>query len=252
MNADDPLSERDFLSGEILLVNKPEGWTSFDVVSKIRNRLRKVLGVRKIKVGHSGTLDPMATGLLIIATGKATKQLHELQGLPKEYEGTLVLGATTPSYDAETEVDQEYDWEHITLEQLEQARQRFIGEIEQVPPIFSAIKVDGQPLYKRARRGEAVEVEPRKVTIYEFELTRLELPRVHFRVACSKGTYIRSLAHDFGQALGSGAYLTALKRTAIGPYRLEDAWELDDLIAELDRLRPDAAPAEVWDKAQQR
>ncbi len=248
MNTDDPLPTWDFLSGEILLVNKPTGWTSFDVVNKIRHKLRKVLSVRKIKVGHAGTLDPIATGLLIIATGKATKQLHQLQGLPKEYEGTLVLGATTPSYDAETEIDQEYDWAHITLKQLEGARKQFIGQIEQVPPLFSAIKVDGQPLYKRARRGEQVEVQPRQVTIYEFELTRLALPEVYFRVVCSKGTYIRALAHDFGRALGSGAYLRALRRTAVGPYRIENAWQLDTLINALDSLRADALPSEYEQK----
>lgn len=252
MNPDDPLSERNFLAGEILLVNKPEGWTSFDVVNKIRNRVRKILGVRKIKVGHAGTLDPMATGLLLVATGKATKQLHELQALPKEYEGTLVLGATTPSYDAETEIEETHEWAHITPTQLEQARQRFLGEIDQVPPIFSAIKVDGQPLYKRARRGERIEVAPRKVTIYEFELLQLQLPHVHFHVACSKGTYIRSLVHDFGQALGCGAYLSALKRTAIGPYRLEQAWELDQLIDALDELRPDTLPAALSEKGNHR
>jgi tRNA pseudouridine55 synthase len=195
--------------------------------------LRKRLGVKKIKVGHAGTLDPMATGLLIICTGKATKTLHELQGLSKEYTGTLYLGGTTPSFDAETEIDQNFPIDHITPEMLEQAKQQFLGDIEQVPPIFSAIKVDGQPLYKKARRGETVEIKARNVHIYEMKLTRIELPEVDFYVKCSKGTYIRSLAHDLGKAVGSGAHLTALRRISIGDFSIEKAWELDPLIQQL-------------------
>ncbi len=235
MNAEDnPLPRYDFLGGAMLLADKPQGWTSFDVVNKIRYKLKHRLKVKKIKVGHAGTLDPMATGLLIICTGKFTKKLAEYQGLPKEYTGTLRLGATTPSFDAESDVEESFPINHITPELLEQARQQFLGDIEQVPPIFSAIKVDGQPLYKKARKGEKVEVEPRPVTIYEFSLTRIELPDVDFRVRCSKGTYIRSLAHDFGKAARSGAYLTALRRTRIGEFRIEDAWELDDLVEYLE------------------
>lgn len=220
----------DYKAGAMLLVDKPQGWTSFDVVNKVRYKIKRKLGVKKIKVGHSGTLDPMATGLLILCTGKFTKKLNELQGLSKTYTGTMKLGATTPSYDAESDVQQTFSTEHITPELLEEARQQFLGEIDQVPPMFSAIKVDGQPLYKKARRGETVEIEPRQVHIYDFELTRVELPEVDFRVSCSKGTYIRSLAHDFGKAVRSGAYLTALRRTRIGEYKLEDAWNLEQLV----------------------
>ena len=235
MNAEDnPLPRYDFLTGAMLLVDKPQGWTSFDVVNKIRYKLKHRLNVKKIKVGHAGTLDPMATGLLIICTGKFTRKLAEFQGLPKEYTGTLRLGATTPSFDAESDVEETFPISHITPELLEQARQQFLGDIEQVPPMFSAIKVDGQPLYKKARKGEVVEIAPRPVKIFEFELTHVNLPDVCFRVRCSKGTYIRSLAHDFGKALHSGAYLTALRRTRIGRFRIEDAWNLDDLVAFLE------------------
>ncbi len=232
MNAEDnPLPRYDFLAGATLLVDKPKGWTSFDVVNKIRYKLKHRLKVKKIKVGHAGTLDPMATGLLLVCTGKFTKKLSEFQGLPKEYEGTLRLGATTPSYDAESEVEEAFPTNHITPELIEEKRQQFLGQIEQVPPMFSAIKVDGQPLYKKARRGEMVEIEPRPVHIAEFTITGIEMPEVHFRVKCSKGTYIRSLAHDFGKALGSGAYLTALRRTRIGDFKLEDAWNLEELVS---------------------
>ncbi|HMO38951.1 MAG TPA: tRNA pseudouridine(55) synthase TruB [Saprospiraceae bacterium] len=230
---DSPLPEYDFVGGAMLLVNKPQNWTSFDVVNKIRYHLKKALSIKKIKVGHAGTLDPMATGLLLICTGKATKNLADFQNLPKEYTGTMTLGATTPSYDAETEIDQQYPIQHITIEQIEQTRQQFVGPIEQIPPMFSAIKVDGQPLYKKARKGEIIAIAPRPVHIYELELTRIALPEIDFRVACSKGTYIRSLAHDFGQALDSGAYLSALCRTRVGDHRIEDAWELDDLLMKI-------------------
>jgi len=231
---DNPLPRYDFLAGAILLADKPQGWTSFDVVNKIRYKLKHRLGVKNIKVGHAGTLDPMATGLLIICTGKFTKKLAEFQNLPKEYTGTLCLGATTPSYDAESEVEETFPVSHITPELLEDARSRFLGEIEQVPPMFSAIKVDGQPLYKKARKGEVMEIDPRPVTIYDFELTRIEIPEVDFRVRCSKGTYIRSLAHDLGKAVHSGAYLTSLRRTRVGQFCIEDAWNLEDLIGFLE------------------
>lgn len=211
-------------------MDKPQGWTSFDVVNKVRHRLKKALGIKKIKVGHSGTLDPMATGLLVLCTGKATKQLHEFQHYDKSYTGTLRLGASTPSYDSETEIDERYPIDHLTTDLLERARAQFEGTLQQVPPMFSAIKVDGQPLYKRARKGEKVEIEPREVLIEQFGFDRVELPEIDFYVDCSKGTYIRSLAHDFGKAVNSGAYLTALRRTRVGPYRIEDAWELDDLL----------------------
>lgn len=237
MNTDDtPLPRYDFQAGVTLLVDKPKDWTSFDVVNKIRYKIKNHLKVKKIKVGHAGTLDPMATGLLIICTGKATKTLADHQNLPKTYTGTMRLGATTPSFDAETEVDQTFDTEHITPNLLEQVRQQFLGDIEQIPPMYSAIKVDGQPLYKKARKGETVKVEPRPVTIYAFELTRIELPEIDFHVSCSKGTYIRSLVHDFGKALNSGAYLTALCRTSVGDYKLEDAWDLEDLLDHIEEM----------------
>lgn len=230
------MNAEDFISGAVLLVDKPQGWTSFDVVNKIRYRLKHQLGVKNLKVGHAGTLDPMATGLLIVCTGKATKQIDEYQGLPKAYTGTLVLGATTPSYDAETEIDEVFPFEDITAEDLENARRGFVGDIEQVPPMFSAIKVDGQPLYKRARKGEVIEVKPRSVHISSFELTEVKMPEISFVVHCSKGTYIRSLANDFGKALGSGAYLTALRRTAIGPYLVEKAWDVDRWVDFIEQL----------------
>ena len=237
MNAEDnPLPRYDFLAGAILLVDKPQGWTSFDVVNKIRYKLKHRLKVKKIKVGHAGTLDPMATGLLIICTGKFTKKLADFQGLPKEYTGTMKLGATTPSYDAESDIEETFPINHITPELLEQARQQFLGDIEQVPPMFSAIKVDGQPLYKKARKGVFMEIEPRPVTINEFTFTRVELPEIDFRVRCSKGTYIRSLAFDFGKAVHSGAYLSALRRTRIGQFRIEDAWNLEELVEYLEEV----------------
>ncbi len=219
-----------FKEGTLLLIDKPLDWTSFDVVNKVRYKLKHKLQVKKIKVGHSGTLDPRATGLLMICTGRFTKKLNQLQGLSKTYTGTIMLGATTPSYDSEMEVDERFPTDHITPEILEAARQKFIGEIDQLPPIFSAIKVDGKPLYKRARKGEKVKVEPRKITINDFEITRIQLPEIDFKVSCSKGTYIRSLAYDFGKACGSGGYLTSLRRTKIGEYSIKNAWTLDDLL----------------------
>jgi tRNA pseudouridine55 synthase len=231
MNEDEkPPSRYDFLAGEVLLVDKPKEWTSFDVVNKIRYKLKRRLGVKKIKVGHAGTLDPMATGLLIICTGKATKQINEYQGLSKDYTGTMYLGATTPSYDAETEHNETFPTDHINADLINTAREQFLGDLEQIPPMFSAIKVDGQPLYKKARKGEVIEVKPRPVHIFNFELTNIDLPNIDFAVKCSKGTYIRSLAHDFGKAVRSGAYLTALCRTKVGAFKLEDAWNLEELV----------------------
>ncbi len=221
----------DFQSGIVLLVDKPAGWTSFDVVNKIRIVLKHLLGVKKIKVGHAGTLDPMATGLLIVCTGRATKAISTFQDLPKTYEGSMLLGATTPSYDAESEVDARYAWEHITGDLLEQRRREFVGELEQLPPMYSAVKVKGKRLYELARKGKTVERQARRIHVYEFSFSRIQLPEIDFVVRCSKGTYIRSLAHDFGRALGSGAYLTALRRTAIGPHRIEAAWQLDDFVS---------------------
>ena len=231
------LSNIDFLKGTTLLVDKPKGWTSFDVVNKIRFRLKHLLGVKKIKVGHAGTLDPLATGLLIICTGKSTKIINQYQNLPKVYTGTLQLGATTPSSDSETPIDAEFPTEHITKELIETARKQFLGPIQQLPPMYSAIKVDGQPLYKKARKGIKVEVKARPVEIYDFVFSRIEIPEIDFTVHCSKGTYIRSLAYDFGKAVNSGAYLTALCRTAIGEHLLENAWNMEDLIQSLERMR---------------
>ncbi|MEM1359061.1 MAG: tRNA pseudouridine(55) synthase TruB [Bacteroidota bacterium] len=220
-----------FAEGTLLLVNKPKGWTSFDVVNKIRWAIRKHLGVKKFKVGHAGTLDPMATGLLNICTGKWTKRLQELQGLDKSYTGTITLGATTASYDAEEPIDATYPTEHITEAMILEAAASLTGQLQQLPPIYSAIKVDGQPLYKKARNGQKVEVKPRPVTVHQFEITRVALPEVDFVISCSKGTYIRSLAHDLGKSLNSGGYLTALRRTIVGPYRIEDAWTVEELLA---------------------
>ena len=217
----------DFAKGEVLLVDKPLRWTSFDVVNKIRNALKKKYG--KIKVGHAGTLDPLATGLLIICTGKLTKQIDLYQAQEKEYTGTILLGATTPTLDAEMAPDRIYPTDHVTPEMIKNAALKFIGDIEQMPPMFSALKVGGETAYKAAREGRELELKPRLVTINEFELTNIALPEVSFRVVCSKGTYIRSLARDLGTALGSGAYLTSLRRTRIGDFRVEDAWELQKL-----------------------
>ena len=209
--------------GSILLINKPAGWTSFDVVNKIRGAIKHHLGLKKIKVGHSGTLDPMATGLLLLGTGKCTRDLASLQELGKWYEGTITLGATTPTYDAESEPDELFPFQHITREDLDVALIQFQGELMQIPPIFSAIKVGGQPLYKKARKGEVFEPEARKITLYSLEILRFELPEIDFRVHCSKGTYIRSLAFDLGKSLQSGAYLSRLVRTKIGSYDLKEA-----------------------------
>lgn len=228
----------DFSEGCLLLVDKPMGWTSFDVVNKLRYSIRKLYGKKKFKVGHAGTLDPMATGLLVICTGKWTKRLEELQGLPKSYTGTIQLGATTPSYDAETEIDELFPTEHITAAKLETALQALRGDIEQVPPMFSAIKVDGQPLYKKARKGEMIEIKPRPVHIARFDITKMAIPLLDFEVDCSKGTYIRSLAYDLGRLLESGGHLTALRRTKVGDYDVADAWQVEELKAHIEQLAP--------------
>jgi tRNA pseudouridine55 synthase len=219
----------DFAAGTALLVNKPLHWTSFDVVNKLRNALKRKYG-SKIKVGHAGTLDPLATGLLIICTGKFTKSIDTYQAQEKEYTGTLTLGATTPTLDAEMAPDHLYPTDHITPDLILTAAQTFIGEIEQIPPIYSALKIKGQTAYSAARKGIELEMKPRLVTIHEFEITEIELPSVSFRVVCSKGTYIRSLARDLGKAVGSGAYLTGLCRTRSGEHKLTEAWEVPALI----------------------
>lgn len=216
-------SADDFKNGQLLLIDKPLEWTSFQVVNKLRWAIRKNLNIKKIKVGHAGTLDPLATGLLLICTGKFTKTIDELQGQVKEYTGTITLGGTTPSYDLESEIDRKYPIDHITEEMVYDTTKQFIGEIDQLPPIFSALKKDGKRMYELARKGEDVNIASRKVTINEFEITKINLPNVDFRVVCSKGTYIRSLAHDFGKALKSGAHLSALRRTKIGDYSVDNA-----------------------------
>lgn len=228
------MTEEDYKNGQVLLIDKPLEWTSFQVVNKLRWHIKQRFGIKKIKVGHAGTLDPLATGLLIICTGKQTKEIHIYQGQVKEYTGTFTIGATTPSYDLETAVDKTFPTEHITEEILQQTTQQFIGDIQQKPPIFSAIKKEGKRLYELARKGETTEIKARTVTITEFEITEVNLPEVTFRVVCSKGTYIRSLAFDFGKALGSGAHLSALRRTKIGNFSVEKASSIDHFIENLE------------------
>ena len=224
----------DFLEGEILLIDKPLEWTSFQVVNKVRHEIKNKLGIKKIKVGHAGTLDPLATGLLIICTGKQTKNINEYQGQVKEYSGTITLGTTTPSYDLETEVNETFPTAHITEELIHSTTKQFMGAIQQQPPIFSALKKDGKRLYELARKGETTEIPTREITINEFEITHIDLPKIDFRIVCSKGTYIRSLAFDFGKALNSGAHLSALRRTKIGDYSIEKAVSIDAFIEGLE------------------
>ncbi|MEC5165843.1 tRNA pseudouridine55 synthase [Flavobacterium sp. PL11] len=213
-----------FLEGQILLIDKPLNWSSFQAVNKLKYALINKLGLpKKFKIGHAGTLDPLATGLLLVCTGKFTKKITELQGQAKEYTGTFHIGATTPSYDLETAIDQTYSTLHIDDALIHNTVQQFLGEIDQKPPIYSAIKKDGVRLYEHARAGETVEIAYRKTTIHEFEITRIALPEIDFRVVCSKGTYIRSLAFDFGKAMNSGSHLTALRRTKIGDYNVINA-----------------------------
>ncbi len=220
----------DFIKGELLLIDKPLDWTSFDAVNKVRRILEKNLHT-KLKVGHAGTLDPKAIGLLLICTGGMTKQIVNLTGLDKEYTGTFYIGATTPCYDTEKPVDQTFPIDHITSEMILNATRQFTGTIQQVPPLFSAKLIDGKRAYHHARKNREIKLEPVTITISEFEITRIELPEVDFRVVCSKGTYIRSLARDFGEALNSGAYLAALRRTRIGEYRIEDSLSLEQFQA---------------------
>ncbi|MDT8346691.1 MAG: tRNA pseudouridine(55) synthase TruB [Flavobacteriaceae bacterium] len=216
-------SETSFKEGEVLLIDKPLAWTSFQAVNKVRWVIKKTFGLKNIKVGHAGTLDPLATGLLILCTGKETKNIQQYQGLTKEYTGSFFIGATTPSFDLETEIDQRFSSEHIDLSLLKSTAACFLGEQLQKPPIFSAIKKDGKRLYEHARKGDSVEITPRKIIIESFEITNYQQHLAEFRVRCSKGTYIRSLAVDFGKALNSGAYLSALRRTKIGDFEVKNA-----------------------------
>jgi tRNA pseudouridine55 synthase len=227
------MTAEDFQSGQVLLIDKPLTWTSFQAVNKLRWEIRQAFNIKKIKVGHAGTLDPLATGLLIICTGKMTKQINTFQGQDKEYIGAFVLGSTTPSYDLESEIDQTFPTEHISEELIHNTTKQFTGEIDQYPPVFSALKKDGKRLYEYARAGEAVEIASRKVSISTFEITKIDGLYIEFRVICSKGTYIRSLAHDFGKSLNSGAHLSVLRRTKIGAYDVKNAISPEDFIGSL-------------------
>lgn len=229
------MTEEKFKEGQVVLIDKPLEWSSFQVVNKVRWLIKKTFGIKKIKVGHAGTLDPLATGLLIICTGKFTKKINTFQAQEKEYTGVITLGATTPSYDLETEIDQSFDISNITSEAIHNATKQFIGEIQQQPPVFSALKKDGKRLYEFARSGEKVDIPTRMVTISAFEITKIDLPHVHFRVACSKGTYIRTLANDFGKALNNGGHLSALRRTKIGTFSVEDAVNIETFEASIQR-----------------
>lgn len=231
------LDSESYQNGQIILVDKPLKWSSFQVVNKLKYLLINKIGLpKKFKIGHAGTLDPLATGLLLICTGKFTKRISELQGQLKEYTGTFFLGATTPSYDLETEIDENYSIEHISEALIIATTKQFLGEINQKPPIFSAIKKDGKRLYEHARAGEEVEIAFRKTTVYEFEIIRIALPEIDFRIKCSKGTYIRSIAFDFGKALNSGAYLSSLRRTKIGDFDVENAINIQEFEDNLNKV----------------
>lgn len=235
-----------FIDGEVLYIDKPLGWTSFNVVARVRNALTRRLGVKKLKVGHAGTLDPLATGVMIVCTGRATKRIDELQAGVKEYEATIALGATTPSFDLETEIDARYPVEHITEELVREVLPRFTGSIEQIPPAFSACKVDGKRAYKLARKGHEVELKPKLLVIDSIELLSYAQDSISIRVVCSKGTYIRALARDIGQALGSGGHLTALRRTRVGDVGIADCLSVDqaaELIRCVEIEMPEPAPA---------
>ena len=228
------LNETSVIEGELLLIDKPLNWTSFQVVNKIRWELKNKFGIKKLKVGHAGTLDPLATGLLLVCTGKMTKKISEIQALVKEYTGTFTMGATTPSYDLETPIDGTFPIDHLDDNALKEVINQFTGVVDQYPPVFSAIKKDGKRLYKYARKGEEIKINSRQVEILAFELTKIKLPTIDFYVKCSKGTYIRSLANDYGKALGSGAHLSSLRRTAIGLHRIEDAYTIEQITAQLE------------------
>lgn len=223
------------VEGEIFYVDKPLRWTSFDVVKRIRGVLSRRTGIKKLKVGHAGTLDPLATGVMTVVTGRATKRIEELQAHTKEYVAEIRLGATTPSFDLETEVDAEYPWQHIGREQIVEALSKFVGAIKQVPPAYSACKIDGKRAYKMARKGKEVNIKAKELVIDEIELVGMQLPVITVRVVCSKGTYIRALARDIGEALGSGAHLVGLRRTRVGDIRVESCERVDRLIDRLEK-----------------
>jgi tRNA pseudouridine55 synthase len=221
------MTVEDYKEGQLILIDKPLEWTSFQVVNKVRWLIKQQFKIKKIKVGHAGTLDPLATGLLILCVGKFTKKIDTYQAQEKEYTGTITLGATTPSYDLETEIDARFDYSSITSENIQEATLQFIGDIQQQPPIFSALKKEGKRLYEYARAGEVVEIPTRTVHISAFEITDIKLPNINFRIVCSKGTYIRSMAHDFGKSLNNGGHLSALRRTKIGDYSIENAVSIE-------------------------
>ncbi len=223
-----------FKEGEILLVDKPLHWTSFQVVNKLRWKIKHKIGVKKIKVGHAGTLDPLATGLLILCTGKSTKKIESYMGLEKTYSGTITIGATRPSYDMETEIDQTFSTDHITELLIQNTAKSFLGDSEQTPPIFSAKKVDGKKAYDLARAGQAVSLKPKIINISQFDITEIRPNEVDFMISCSKGTYIRSIAHDFGKKLNSGAYLSALRREKIGPYQVKNSKNVEQWLDEIE------------------
>ena len=219
--------------GELLLIDKPLEWTSFQVVNKIRWALKRKFNIKKLKVGHAGTLDPLATGLLIICTGKMTKKISEFQDLDKTYIGTITLGATTPSFDLETPINKKFPLKHLNKEKIIEAKKNFIGTINQYPPIFSAIKKKGKRLYEFARIGKKIDIQSRKVVIYNLEFSKINLPDLNFKLKCSKGTYIRSLANDFGKSIDSGGYLSSLRRTAVGPFKIKNSIQLQEFIEKL-------------------
>lgn len=226
------MNGEDFISGKLILIDKEKEWSSFDVVNKIRSAIKKKFSIKKIKVGHAGTLDPLATGLLILCTGKMTKKIDNLSILRKRYLGTITLGATTPSYDCETAINNTYPTSHITEKLIKSNINNFIGVISQKPPIYSAIKKDGKRLYMYARAGEKVEINSRKIEIFDFKIVKINMPNIDFEISCSKGTYIRSIANDFGENLNSGAYLSNLKRTEIGDFKITNASKVDEFIDE--------------------
>tara|TARA_B110000977_G_scaffold34654_1_gene46327 strand:- start:4431 stop:5129 length:699 start_codon:yes stop_codon:yes gene_type:complete len=228
------MTVEDYKEGQLIFIDKPLGWTSFQVVNKIRWLIKQQFKLKKIKVGHAGTLDPLASGLLILCVGKFTKKIDTYQAQKKEYTGTITLGATTPSYDLETEIDARFDYSSISSENVSETTLQFIGEIQQQPPIFSALKKDGKRLYEYARAGEEVVIPKRTVHISAFEITNIELPNIDFRIVCSKGTYIRSLAHDFGKTLNNGAHLSALRRTKIGDYLVENSLSIEGFETKLE------------------
>lgn len=229
----------DYKNGQVLLIDKPLNWTSFQVVNKLRWNIRQTFNLKKIKVGHAGTLDPLATGLLIICTGKFTKKINEYQAQTKEYTGIITLGGSTPSYDLESEINETLPTDHITDKLIQETTKQFTGEIQQRPPIFSALKKDGVRLYELARKGETVEIPTRAVTINEFEITKIEMPNVHFRIVCSKGTYIRSIANDFGIAMNTCSHLSKLRRTKIGEFNVANAQSIEGFIEALSPKQKD-------------